>query len=226
MACNCGEDKKKLIEHSHRYNKINLSSYYDPDGSNNDGKLKFTIPPLTSSGFAHPSKNECIIKIRKVYIGRYTDTGEESNAITWNTIDGISAGDPSYYVAEGLTLNTNIATRNQIFAQGEINGFDGITSNYRAPKSMIGCFLPPTLNKFVVPSVGANYYQIDFGNVIYQDFSKLEDSGTLASNPFGQTIEVWLSGKADYTPILPYDGAVGQIDGEVEVSLELEVMTL
>ena len=96
-------DKKRLIEHTHRYNKLNLRSFYSE--FNRTGKLKFTLPPLNSSGFAQPSKNECICKIRKVCIG--LGKGSSITPIGWITAnDLVSGGGPEFY-AEGLTLNTS-----------------------------------------------------------------------------------------------------------------------
>lgn len=221
-------DKKRLIEHTHRYNKLNLRTNYS--ASNTTGKLKFTIPPLNSSGFAHPSKNECICKIRKVYIG--TALGSSIAPIGYMTItDFLSAsGESANFFPEGLTLNTSIASHNVVFAQsnsssGGGDGFNGITDTTQA-KSMLGVMLPPKDYRYIVPTIGDNQFLEGMGVYKYEDFSKIEDSGTLCSNPFGKTFEIWLSGPDDYVPLLPVDESGEAIDDSVFVGVEIEVMTL
>ena len=217
-------DKKRLIEHTHRYNKLNLRSFYSE--FNRTGKLKFTLPPLNSSGFAQPSKNECICKIRKVYIG--LGKGSSITPIGWITAnDLVSGGGPEFY-AEGLTLNTSISSHNSVFAQqpdDTTDGFNGITDTKQA-KSMLGVMLPPKDYSYIVPTIGDNQFLEGMGIIKYEDFSKIEDSGTLCSNPFGQSFEIWISSGRDFTPLLPTDETGEEVDTSVLISVELEVMAL
>ena len=220
-------DKSRLIEHTHRYNKLNLSSPYT--SSNTSGKLKFTIPPLNSSGFSYPSKNECLIKIRKVYLGSAKAQAESPISFTPYTdlTGGVAVGFP-----EGMTLNTSIISHTNIFCQTPTgDGFDGISSTAQQPKSMLGCILPPSKYNYFNPTPAGgeplpSVFVQDGGIIIYEDFSKLEDSGTLCSNPFGTTFEIWLSSRYNYTPQIPWDVKGEQIDETIVLGVELEVMTL
>lgn len=220
-------DKSRLIEHTHRYNKLNLSSAYT--SSNTTGKLRFTIPPLNSSGFAYPSKNECLIKIRKVYLG--DGKSQKENPISFVTYTDLTGGasNPVQF-PEGMTLNTSIISHTNIFCQTQTgDGFDGISSTAQQPKSMLGCILPPSKYNYFNPASAeptpAIFVQ-DGGIIVYEDFSKLEDSGTLCSNPFGTTFEIWLSSRYNYTPQIPYDLKGDQLDETIMLGVELEVMTL
>jgi|TARA_Y100000289_G_C3927837_1_gene154558 hypothetical protein len=216
-------DKKRLIEHTHRYNKLNLRTSYT--ANNTTGKLKFTIPPLNSSGFAHPSKNECICKIRKVYIG--TGVGSSISPIGYMTItDFLAGGGTPAFFGEGLTLNTSISSHNVVFAQsGSGDGFNGLTDTTQA-KSMLGVMMPPKGYRYIIPTLGDNQFLEDMGIYDYEDFSKIEDSGTLCSNPFGKTFEIWLSGASDFVPLVPVDESGEAIDENVRIAVEIEVMTL
>lgn len=218
-------DKKRIIEHTHRYNKLNLRSFYNE--FNTTGKLKFTLPPLNSSGFAQPSKNECICKIRKVYVG--FGKGQSLTPIGWMTPQDLASGggSPEFY-AEGLTLNTSISSHNSVFAQqpdDEIDGFNGITDTTQA-KSMLGVMLPPKNYNYITPAESDPQFIEGMGIIKYEDFSKIEDSGTLCSNPFGQSFDIWISSGRDFTPLLPADISGEEVDTSVLISVELEVMTL
>jgi hypothetical protein len=231
-------DKKRIVEHTHRYYKLNLKGVYTI--ANTDGTLRFTIPPPNSSGFAFPSKNECLMKIRKVYIGRFSETGQETAPIGYGVFESLGTG-TAVFGTSGLTLNTSIMSHNSVFGIGQGNGFNGMTQE-QSTKAMLGCMLPPRKFQYVVPTLGDNAYLVDEGSLIYEDFSKIEDSGTLCNNPFGNEFQVWLSETHGYKPIVPVltapisfevgggeGGGEGEglvIDDKVELSIELEVMTL
>ena len=230
-------DKKRIVEHTHRYYKINLKSAYTENGG---GILRFTIPPPNSSAFSFPSKNECLAKIRRVYIGRVSETAQEPSPIGYGLYEELASG-TAFFGAEGLTLNTSIMSHNSVFGVGQADGFNGMTQD-QSTKSMLGCFLPPRNFQYVVPTLGDNAYLVDYGSLVYEDFSKIEDSGTLCNNPFGNEFSVWLSQNIDYKPIVPVqtapasfggegEGEEGEseamtIDEKVEISIEIEIMTL
>ena len=79
---------------------------------------------------------------------------------------------------------------------------------------------------YIVPTIGDNQFLEGMGIIKYEDFSKIEDSGTLCSNPFGQSFEIWISSGRDFTPLLPTDETGEEVDTSVLISVELEVMTL
>lgn len=224
-------DKKRIVEHTHRYYKLNLKSVYTTNGG---GLLRFTIPPPNSSGFAFPSKNECLAKIRKVYIGRMAEGGSQTTPIGYVSYEELATGTANFF-PEGLVLNTSIMSHNSVFGIGQTDGFNGMINNNQSTKAMLGCMLPPRKYQYVVPTLGDNAYLVDEGALVYEDFSKIEDSGTLCNNPFGNEFSVWLSSSADYKPVVPVEvpaeegegeGEGLEIDENVEISIEIEIMTL
>jgi hypothetical protein len=208
----------ELRDRIHRYHKLNMTSNYTNE--NTTGKLSFTVPTLNRAYHSVTGKNDCLIKIRRVYLSK---AGSQSQT----PIGFISFDDPGGFAnfhSEGLSLNTSLTSHTNVFCKGGEDGF----SSSDSPKSMLGCTLHPSGYSYLPPGeegVKGMYLQ-DVGTVRHEDSSKIEDSGTVCSNPFGTTVDIWLSGLEDYTPLLPYSDDEGEVDGTVYLSVELEVMTL
>ena len=211
-------DKKRDIERTDRYYKLNLSGKWSSTGTN--PKISFTIPPLNSSGFAYPSKNECIIKIRKVYI----DVNEtRNNCIFWGVIGATGVGDVLPYT-NGITLASNIMSRNTYFLQGNTQDQEGIGGKYQGGAvSRLGAVVRGENNE--VMSDGTIFLN---GTIRYEDFSNISESGVICSNPFGQTVEFWIAQATEGSlPMVPYYNTSGPDRwNDVYLKVELEVYVL
>lgn len=186
-------DKKVIIEKVNRYTKLNLTGVWSVSGR--DGKLSFTIPPLASSGFAQPSKNECIIKIRKVYIDANNDRGDE---ILWGPISS-AIGVPIAF-NNGVSLMTSIMSRNNYFLTGvgqDVSGMSSTNTDFSASK--LGVMVKGT-TEFNSVDRG---YRAD-GGITFFDNSDIMSSGTLCSNPFGQKVDVWVQREDTAVVLVPF----------------------
>lgn len=208
-------DKKESIDKCNRYYKLNLSGVFADTG--NDGKISFTLPPLASNGFAKPSKNDCIIKFRKVIVD---SDDERAENIYWGEF-GDSA--PKTRNA-GITLLSNIQSRNNFFLQVADNGGSGMGTTDDEAYSKLGVTVKPASSFY--DSSARKYYPL--GGIHYQDFSKIEDSGTLCSNPFGQKVEFYfVDSQGGRQPLLPFDLSNGASRyANLLLRVELEIMVL
>jgi len=210
-------DKKRVIEKCNRYTKLNLTGVWSDTGT--DGKLSFTLPPLASSGFANPSKNDAIIKIRKVYIDANDDRADE---ILWGKTSS-AVGDPLPF-NNGFSLMTSIMSRNNYFLTGagkDVSGMSSTNSDFSASK--LGVMVKGTTQYNSID----RGYRAD-GGINYFDNSNIMDSGTLCSNPFGSKIDVWVQREETSDVLVPFinanDPPVRFSNCSLRVELEVYVL--
>tara|TARA_S200002703_G_scaffold13611_1_gene11936 strand:+ start:8631 stop:9287 length:657 start_codon:yes stop_codon:yes gene_type:complete len=214
-------DKKRIIEKCNRYNKINLTARWD---STTLGKLSFTLPPLTSSGFANPSKNDCLIKIRKVYID--LDDGR-NDQIYWGVVNAPTTTPIS--ATNGYNVMTSIMSRNNYFLTGsgkDVSGMSSTNSDFSA--SFLGVMVKGD-NKYHNDNDARNE-KLVAGGISYFDNSNIMDSGTLCSNPFGSKIDVWVQSEIGSDVLVPYEEKANipplKRYDNVSIRIELEVYVL
>lgn len=222
--------EKRLVKERNNYFKLHLTGQY---GGDNTGRFKFQLPALTDECFTGANIKDCLMKIRKIYIGRIVDDSENnilpSDPMFWLPFDDtMSGGTTPFSYTSGFTFNTNVMSRNCYFLQSEDNSTSGMNSNSKIGFSRFGTILVPQVKyNALEPHLVDETLKGGFtpsSLITYQDFSDIEQSGTLCSIPFGTNFEFYVSNDVGGgKPLVPVNRGGTARDVNVVMRCEFEV---
>lgn len=219
--------EKRLVKERNNYFKLHLTGQY---GGDNTGRFKFQLPPLTDECFTGANIKDCLMKVRKIYIGRLVDDSENtilpSDPMFWLPFNSaMDGGTTPFTYTTGFTFNTNVMSRNNYFLQSEANSTSGMNSNQQIGFSRFGTIFVPQVKYNALEPNGETQGGFTPSSLItYQDFSDIEQSGTLCSIPFGTNFEFYITNDVGGgIPLVPVNRTGEARDVNVVVRCEFEV---
>tara|TARA_R100000655_G_C2956814_1_gene188181 strand:+ start:335 stop:1015 length:681 start_codon:yes stop_codon:yes gene_type:complete len=221
--------EKRLVKERNNYFKLHLTGQYGQDGT---GRFKFQLPALTEAGFTGANIKDCLMKIRKIYIARLLDTSSESifpnDPLYWLPVSVALGTESPLSYTTGFTFNTNVMSRNCFFLQSENNSTSAMNSRIEGGISRFGTiFVPQEKYNPLEPnafSEGTSGGFTPSAQIVYEDFSDIEQSGTLCSIPFGTQMEFYITNDiGGGIPLRPVDRTGTTNDNAVVIRCEFEV---